>query len=385
MPELTKSRDLRIDFARGVCLWLIILWHTPENVLRPFTLHGFAVCDQADAFVLLCGISAALAYGNKLDRVGWWGASKAAMRRVGMIYLAQLGLIAVLVALVLAGRALGQAGIEQFFWLGGQSFDAAAVVRLAFLANQPGLLGILPLYMALLSWFALVLPLVRWPLSFLGLSAGLWVAAHLYPQVFRIGPLFNVVAWQLTFTLGVVCSRYATVLRRPGFRVLDVVAIAVIAAGAWATLALPNTWEAYDQLGLPLRLLLRGRSKGDLDPGRVLSVLAFAWMIFRYLPRDGRWLRARWAMVLSGLGQRSLPVFTVGVVVTGLSSWALSAAHRSLAAEVLVNAAGFACLVAVARLPRGIPGAIRAVLARGVRRPSNGAGPAENAVAASTV
>ena len=192
----------------------------------------------------------------------------------------------------------------------------------------------------------------------IGVGPSMWVYAA-----------FNVVAWQLTFALGVVCGRHGDALPRrgPGRRALDLAAAGLIAAGAWATWALPQTWEAYDQLSLPLRVLLRGQSKGDLDPGRVLSVLALAWAVLRCVPRDAPWLRGRCAAVLTGLGQRSLPVFASGVVVTGLSSWALTAAHRSLAAEVAVNAAGLAGLAAAGHLSRVRLGTI---LGRALRRPA---------------
>lgn len=359
-----KPRDLRIDLARGLCLWFILVDHTPmdahgtpANILGHLTLRGLAVCDAADAFVFLCGISAALAYGGKLDRAGWWQASKAVLRRVWTIYLAQIALVGAMVAIVLTGRALGLDGVDRFVWLGGQGpLTAATVLRLLCLADQPGNLAILPLYMVLLSWFALVLPLVRRPLWLLALSAGLWIAVHLDPAHVRVGPVFNAAAWQLTFTLGLLSCRYAHLLRRPELRLVDVVAFGLIVAGAWATLALPHTWEAYDQFSLPVRVLLRGRSKGDLDPGRVLSVLAFAWMVFRYVPRDAPWLHARWAAVLIGLGQRSLPVFTAGIVLSGLSTWVLLAWQRSLAAEIMVNAAGMAGLIAAAHLSTLRPG-----------------------------
>lgn len=358
-----KPRDLRIDLARGLCLWFILVDHalvgrTRVNILSQFTLHGFAVCDAADAFVFLCGVSAALAYGGKLDRAGWWEASKAVLRRVRVIYLAQLALIAALAVLVLAGEAFGQSEVQRFFWLGGHALDAETLLRLACLVDQPGLMAILPLYMALLSWFALIMPLIRRPLWLLALSLGLWAAVHLDPQDVRIGPNFNIVAWQLTFTLGVLCCRYAPLLRRPELRPLSILAIGLLAAGAWTKLALPHTWEAYDQFSLPVRALLRGRSKGDLDPGRVFSVLAFAWVIFRHVPRDAPWLHARWAATLIGLGQRSLPVFAAGVVLTGFSGWTLFAWQQSLAAEIVVNAAGLAGLMAAARLSKLRPSAI---------------------------
>lgn len=353
-----RTRDLRIDLVRGLCLWFILVDHTPENGLRDFTLRGFAQCDAADAFVFLCGVSVALAYGGKFDRAGWWQASKAVLRRMRTIYLAQVALVAALVALAAVDRVLGQVGIERSIWPGEQSLDAVAVLRLAGLLDQPGLLSVLPLYLALLSWFILTMPLIKRPLCLLALSGGLWVAVHLYPHGLRVGPYFNAFAWQLTFTLGVLCCRHAHLLRRPGLRCLDAAAVGLLAAGAWAVLTLPPTLEAYDQLSPPLRVLLRGRHKVDLDPGRVFAVLAFAWLIFRHMPRDARWLGARWAAAPIALGRCSLPVFAAGVVLSGASSWILCTWGQGFGAQIAVNAAGIAGLVAAAYLSELCLGAI---------------------------
>lgn len=367
ITETAKTRDVRIDLVRGLCLWFILVDHTPENGLRDFTLRGFAQCDAADAFVFLCGVSVALAYGGKLDRAGWWQASKAVLRRMRTIYLAQVALAAALIALVAVDRAIGRVGIERSIWPGEQSFDTVALLRLAGLLDQPGNLTVLPLYLGLLSWFILIMPLMKRPFCLLALSGGLWVAVHLYPHSLRVGPYFNVLAWQLTFTLGVLCCRYAHLLRRPGLRCFDAAAVGLLAAGAWAILTLPYTLEAYDQFSPPLRVLLRGRHKVDLDPGRVFAVLAFAWLIFRHMPRDARWLRARWAAAPIALGRCSLPVFAAGVVLSGASSWVLSTWGQGFVAQIAVNAAGIAGLVAAAYLSKLRPGTIARI--RHVGRP----------------
>ncbi|MBV8525683.1 MAG: OpgC domain-containing protein [Acetobacteraceae bacterium] len=360
-----KTRDIRIDLARSVCLWFILVDHTAANVLNQLTLRNFAICDAADVFVFLCGVSASLAYGTKLDHAGWWEASKAVLRRVRAIYIAQLVLIIMVAALLIASRALGQLEVARFFWLHEQAFSATALIRLACLVDRSSLLGlgILPLYIALLSWFALIIPLVRRPLCLLALSGGLWSVVHLCPSL-RAAETFNPLAWQLTFTLGVLCCRYAYLLRRPELRILDIAAIGLLAADTWAVLMLPQTWEFYHQFGLPVRVLLRGADKLNLDPARVISVLSLAWIVFRHVPPDARWLRASWATTLIALGQHSLPVFAVGIVVSGVSSWALLVWQQSFGSEVLVNTAGLAAMVLVAGLSMLRPGKIVRMVAR---------------------
>ena len=58
------GRDLRADVFRGLALWFIFIDHVPGNRLGGFTLQNFALCDAAEAFVLLAGYAAGLAYGG---------------------------------------------------------------------------------------------------------------------------------------------------------------------------------------------------------------------------------------------------------------------------------------------------------------------------------
>ncbi len=53
------GRDLRADVFRGLALWFIFIDHVPGNVLGGFTLRNFALCDAAEAFVLLTGYARA--------------------------------------------------------------------------------------------------------------------------------------------------------------------------------------------------------------------------------------------------------------------------------------------------------------------------------------
>lgn len=344
------TRDLRVDLARGLCLWFILVDHTQGNALGLVTLRSFAVCDAADVFMFLCGVSASLAYGRTFDRAGWGEARKRVLSRIWTLYLAHLALLAALVALTVSSSALGHADAGRFLMLQDQRLDAWNLLRLALMLEQPANLDILPLYMLFLAWFALILPLIDRPLCLLALAGGLWGARHMHLPGTNLGAGFNPLAWQLTFTLGVLCCRHAHLLRRWPLRSLDMAAVALLVAGLCANLALPDTWSAYDQLNPLLRAVLRGVGKKDLDPGRVLSVLALAWMVYRCVPLDAAWLRSSGATALAGLGKNSLPVFAVGVALSGLGGWALFAWDGSIAAPVAVNVTGIAGLMATARL-----------------------------------
>ena len=65
MPASPTSRDLRLDFFRGVALIFIFIDHIPENILSYFTLEAFGFFDAAEVFIFISGFTAALVYGRR--------------------------------------------------------------------------------------------------------------------------------------------------------------------------------------------------------------------------------------------------------------------------------------------------------------------------------
>ncbi len=66
---MMSKRDLRIDFFRGLALVMIFANHVPGNPLSALTQRNWGLSDSADVFVLLAGLSSALAYSKYFERV----------------------------------------------------------------------------------------------------------------------------------------------------------------------------------------------------------------------------------------------------------------------------------------------------------------------------
>ena len=94
------GRDLRVDMFRGLALFSIFVDHIPGNRLGELTLRNIAFCDATEAFVLLAGYAAGLAYGAALDRRGWLFAAASLLRRAGTLYVAHIFLFVVFAAQV---------------------------------------------------------------------------------------------------------------------------------------------------------------------------------------------------------------------------------------------------------------------------------------------
>ena len=179
--EGRRPRDLRADFFRGIALWFIFIDHIPDNWLGHATLRNVALCDATEAFVLLAGYAAGIAYGGVLDREGWLFAAAQVVRRVGTLYVAHIVLFVMFTAQV----GYSAAAMDASIYIDELHLDAfgdqpyRALLEALLLRFQPAFLNILPLYILLLLQFALVLPLVRRPRLLLALSLGLYAATRL--------------------------------------------------------------------------------------------------------------------------------------------------------------------------------------------------------------
>jgi len=65
-----SSRDLRLDFFRGLALIFIFVDHIPENILSYFTIQAVEFFDAAEVFIFISGYTAALVYGQTLVSLG---------------------------------------------------------------------------------------------------------------------------------------------------------------------------------------------------------------------------------------------------------------------------------------------------------------------------
>lgn len=93
---MQTGRDLRIDFFRGLALVFIFWDHIPHNPLGQVTPRNFGFSDAAEIFVFLAGYAAVLAYGKLLLRDGYAVACLRVLRRVWVLYVAHIFLLAVL-------------------------------------------------------------------------------------------------------------------------------------------------------------------------------------------------------------------------------------------------------------------------------------------------
>ena len=324
MVLILGNRDLRVDFFRGVALWMIFIDHIPDNWVAQFSLRNFALCDATEVFVLLAGYAAGLAYGRSMDRHGWLFAGADVMRRAWTLYIAHIFLFVVFSAQVSYSATL----LDRSEYLDEIHLDVLAeapyqaMLEALKLSFQPAYLNILPMYVVLLGTFAVVLPLLRWPSVLFGLSLTAYVTARVtglnLPSWTGGGWYFNPITWQFLFMIGAILSYAPPRLRVPA-RVLDVVAIVTVVVGVvllWAVWPYPDVEARFPSSLVHVVLIV---DKEALHPMRLLSILALAWLAARLIPIHAVWLRSFFARPFILCGQHSLPVFCSGIFLSFLA------------------------------------------------------------------
>lgn len=362
------DRDLRVDIVRGFALWAIFVNHTPGNVMGSVTPRNYTLSDATEAFVLLAGYAAGLAYGIVMDRQGWFFAASRVMGRVFTLYVAHIFLLVVFTAQVgfSAARLDAAAYLDELHLDPFASDPYRALLEALLLRYQPSFLNILPLYIVVLAIFAAAMPLMRRPWLMLGLSAALWLAAREFglslPSWRGEDWFFNPLAWQLLFFIGCALGYRppgGDAISVPWRRWVGALCFLLLAAGAVMTVLIYFLWD-FAQARLPgFAPFLAAIDKASLHPLRLATMLALTYLIAHLVARDAAWLRSRPALLLALLGQQALPVFCAGIALSFLGRVTLEEAE-GWAVQVAVNLLGFGALVALAVLTAWYGGEKRA-------------------------
>jgi hypothetical protein len=345
-PASGGGRDLRLDFLRGLCLAKMVfnhLWATP--------LHGaqywIGYVTAAEGFFFISGTVAGIVYGRRREELGAAATRRALLRRAGDLYLANLALVLVFLAL----EAAGHLPVRQFaYW------DKEPFWPWVFSFDQAYTLHVLPRYVAFLA----ATPLALWCLRtrrtpwLLAGSAALWLGS-LAAGGLRLPWLesegfagFPLLAWQLLFFSGLALGYHRRRAAGLWRRVATPPVGWALAAGCVA-FALHARPDALGWTPLPAALAATLFARDDLGPGRLVNltlVFALAFMV-----TDRLWgPLERWAgPFLLPLGQRALAVFLLHIPVV----WLAVVPHRlSLAVGLAFDAGVLTLLWLAARRPR---------------------------------
>lgn len=314
-------RDYRIDFFRGLALISIFVNHIPGNFYGNFTHRNFGLSDAAEVFVLLAGMSAALAYFPRFMTGQLPVTLGLVTKRIGTLYVAQLASVIIGFSLYAAATViLDKPELmvpDERHWIMDEPLKAIAGI--SALTYQTGNFNILPMYMVMLAMLPAIMLLARIRLGLaVAASVALWLASnlfHLSPPNYPApgGWFFNPLTWQLIFTIGFTLG----VKLRRGERMKaspTLYALALAYLAICAVLVIGHLWDKFPPL--PSWVWVMGFDKSRVGVFRLLHLLALVYVIV-FSPLPG-YLSARlgagnWIV---RLGRNTLPVFWLSIALS---------------------------------------------------------------------
>jgi len=285
--------------------------HVPSE-LHPWTDHSLGFFSSAEGFFFLSGLLAGRVYTRRRERDGAAVARRAAWKRAGVIYGAQLLTLAVVFVWIVGfSRVTGEAPGHAPALILDRPWLAAGAA--AVLALQPPLFDILPIYAVFMLSLPGLLALYsqRWQGAVLAGSVAIWLldfwmarpieadafATHAFPWM----------AWQLPLVVGSVCGNLWATGRTEVFALRGPLLAAAALICGWCFLIR----HAYVPPPMPIPLLESVSSKNFLGPLRVLNVAAAFYLLYGAATSARGLFQFR---PLAFLGRHTLPVFCAHIV-----------------------------------------------------------------------
>jgi hypothetical protein len=201
----TIERDFRLDFFRGIGLWMIFLDHTPDDAAVGWiTLQNYGFSDATEFFVFISGYLAGFIYGPFAREGFFLSTAKRLWTRACHMYAAQI-MVLLLFVVQVAHRARiadNPAFENEFNVFNLLQHPDVLIGQAIILRYKPVDLDVLPLYIVLvLASPLMVWCLVRRPNLTLLASAIFYVLARWFDWNLASYPpgttwYFNPYCWQ---------------------------------------------------------------------------------------------------------------------------------------------------------------------------------------------
>ncbi|RMC35439.1 OpgC family protein [Paracoccus alkanivorans] len=358
------ARDPRLDFFRGVGMYIILIAHISGNPWTLWIPARFGFSDATEIFVFCSGMASAIAFGSIFRKAGWMMGTLRIMHRVWQVYWAHIG---VFVTGLFAMLVLNMTGWFEKDYVGSLNLypflnnPGPNTVGLMTLTYVPNYFDILPMYLVILAMLPLVMALARvHPFAAIGFCAALWLVTSVtgfgFPAEYWFENsstrqwFFNPFAWQLIFFTGFAFMA-GWLPAPPVNRVLILLALIVV------LMTIPFAWfriyREYDFIRE-----WRGDwsflfTKTDFGILRYIHFLSLAYLAWLAAGPDGSRLSGgRWWNAMVGVirkvGQQSLAVFMTSMILARLLGVLFDVFGRSMLNAAVVNLLGAAIITGVA-------------------------------------
>jgi hypothetical protein len=353
-PLKPRERDERLDFFRGLTMFVIFVAHADINPWNDWIPARFGFSSGTELFVFCSGFASALAFGAIFVKCGFALGTARIVHRLWQVYWAQVGVVVAVLGLMAAagalfpGRGLHLDPLPEFV-----ADPAGALLGLLTLRWLPGYLDILPMYLVILGLVPVMmaaaaihraLPLV---LS-AGLHALVWATGlNLVGHPWSGGGwFFNPFAWQLVFFTGFAIAMGWVKPPALGDRRLMTIAAAFLALSV--PLAFWGFRQAVPWLDAIYGAILPGNEKTDLHWLRYVHFLALAYLVLSLLQPYRVRLGSGAAMIVVMVGRQSLATFLVSLVAARTAALLFQLAGTGPAVTLAINSAGIAIVIATA-------------------------------------
>ena len=361
-----RARDLRLDFFRGIGMFIILIAHITNNTWTLFIPARFGFSDATEMFVFCSGMASAVAFGAVFARAGWVMGTLRIAHRVWQVYWVHLGVFFVTLMLMQAINLtgafprdeVGELNLYPFIYNTGPN-----LIGLLTLTYVPNYFDILPMYLVILALIPVMIGLARADVRLaFAASIGLWVLATFanlgipaelwFTQPSTRQWFFNPFAWQLVFFTGfALMSGWlpAPPVRR-GLFGLALVVVIVSVPFAWYKSI--NAYEFVRDWRNAYAWLIDKTDFGILRYVHFLALAYMAWVLVG--PAGDRLRHAGWlgriVALVSRVGQQSLAVFATSMVLARVLGAVLEKAGHGPWITLAVNLVGFAAIIGVAGL-----------------------------------
>jgi hypothetical protein len=366
------QRDLRIDFFRGLSLYMVLVDHIPWDPISKVTYRAFGFSDAAEIFFFLSGVSCGITYSRVLTRNGWLGLMTTIMKRATKIYFYYL--LCSFAVIVFAIAAADPMASEVWPSLHSIQKDPVTAVQTTIeLASPTPHSYILAIYVLLTL---IVIPLFLAGAKYsaeltLGFSGLIWIICQLDPHLMLdyFNPIltpywteyFNPLAWQFLLSIGMFIGiKYDSpppllvTIQRSGW---------VLVAG-WAIVITsflakhPSYSSLYLHVDLGcLQISNHTLAKSNLTVVRLLHFLSVALLVATYLKASNPIFLWISAVPFTAAGKRSLELYSLSVALSTLIGILVGSQSVSFVGQI-----GLDCIAIV----------LMALTAIALTRPTNG-------------
>ncbi len=181
---IKKPRDPRLDFFRGIAMFIILIAHTSYNTWTLWIPARFGFSDATEIFVFCSGMASAIAFASVFDKQNWFMGTARVAHRVWQVYWAHIGLFFAICLWVAFIDVVGNHGDIMKARLNLMNFferdTSQQLLGLFSLTYVPNYFDILPMYLVILVMIPLVMALSRIsPYVALGFCVILWLATNI--------------------------------------------------------------------------------------------------------------------------------------------------------------------------------------------------------------